>query len=73
MNGLRAIQLAGVGLAVVMMILMVIGTRSMATFLLWGALAVAGLAVAGLARRADEQARQRDRDEDFRRRQGTGT
>lgn len=68
MNGLRIVAAAGLGLSVVMLVLLGIGTRSQSMFVMWIVLLLVGLAVFGVARKVDENNRRRQRDEDFRNR-----
>ena len=72
MKVLRGVQVAGSMLAAVMLLLMAIDTGNPTTFVIWGVLAMVAWGVAGLARWAEEEARRRQRDEDFRRHAGPG-
>lgn len=70
MSGWRALQVAGLGLAGVMLILMRVGTTSEGTFVVWIISAIAGLGLFAIARRVDEDIRKRKRDDEFRLRSG---
>lgn len=51
----RYMVFAGVGLAVVMMVLMAVGTYNMGMFITWGVLAGVGLAIAALGHRLEQR------------------
>lgn len=68
MSGPRIVAAAGLGLSVVMIVLLGIGTTHRATFILWIVLMLAGGVIFFAARKVDETNRRRQQDEDFRRR-----
>ena len=66
MNGWRVAQFGGLALTLLMMVLLMVGTRSQATFIVWGVLMLAGLGIFALCRKQDEAIQKRQRDEEFR-------
>lgn len=57
MSGMRVVQIGGGILAVVMLVLMRVGTHSLTTFITWTVLALVGAGIFVGARRLDEPAR----------------
>jgi hypothetical protein len=68
LTGYRILGFAGLVLALVMFILMKIGTTNEGLFYFWGVLLVAGVGVFGLAAKLDGAARARKVEEERRRR-----
>lgn len=60
LNVYKIAQIGGAALFVVMLLLMRIGTYSMATFILWGILALVGVGIFFGARKLDEMSRDND-------------
>lgn len=66
MNGWRVAQFGGLALSLLMLALMMIGTYSHTTYLVWAVLALAGVGIFAYCRKEDEAIKKRQRDEEFR-------
>lgn len=54
LNGYRIFQILGAVLAIVMLILLWVGTHSVTTFIVWGILCLVGITIFAGARKLDE-------------------
>lgn len=61
LNIYHIVQIGGMLLALVMFVLLAIGTYSLTTFMVWGVLAVVGVGIFAGARKLDEAARDSER------------
>ena len=66
MNGWRVAQFGGLALALVMMVLMMVGTHSQTAFICWAGLVLVGIGIFAFCRKQDEAIQKRHRDEEFR-------
>ena len=65
MSGWRLVQVGGGALSLVMLLLLMVGTYNSTTYIVWSVLALAGLGICLYGRKADEDIKKRQRDEDF--------